>query len=53
MALEPFARLPAVASGRLVRQVGMENAMAISAPTALSIPYAFGTFINQIDEALR
>jgi iron complex transport system substrate-binding protein len=52
LAFEPFARLSAVSEGRLVRQVGMDYAMATSAPTVLSIPYAFDKFIAQLDDAL-
>ncbi|SNS85589.1 iron-siderophore ABC transporter substrate-binding protein [Rhodococcoides kyotonense] len=52
MAFAPFARLTAVSEGRLVRQVGMDYAMAVSAPTVLSIPYAFDTFIGQLEDAL-
>lgn len=52
MAFEPFARLQAVREGRLIRQVGMDYAMAISAPTVLSIPYAFDTFIGQLEDAI-
>ncbi|WP_072806911.1 iron-siderophore ABC transporter substrate-binding protein [Rhodococcoides yunnanense] len=51
MAFEPFARLTAVAEGRLVHQVGMDYAMAVSAPTVLSIPYGFDRFIEQIADA--
>lgn len=52
LAFEPFARLSAVSEGRVVRQVGMDYAMATSAPTVLSIPYAFDTFIDQLDDAV-
>lgn len=52
MAFEPFARLTAVKEGRLIQQVGMDYAMAISAPTVLSIPYSFDTFIGQLDDAI-
>lgn len=53
MSFEPFARLTAVSEGRLVHQVGMDYAMAISAPTVLSVPYAFGKFIGQLEDAIQ
>ncbi|MFD6165980.1 iron-siderophore ABC transporter substrate-binding protein [Oerskovia sp. NPDC060287] len=47
-----FAALPSVADGRVVRVVGMDYAMATSAPTVLSIPYALDEFVAQLTTTL-
>ncbi|GCB55129.1 iron-siderophore ABC transporter substrate-binding protein [Rhodococcus erythropolis] len=48
----PFANMTSVSNGRLVRLVGMDYAMATSAPTVLSVPYAFDEFIAQLSDKL-
>lgn len=52
MAFGPFANMSSVSNGRIVRLVGMDYAMATSAPTVLSVPYAFDEFIAQLSVAL-
>ncbi|ROZ49526.1 iron-siderophore ABC transporter substrate-binding protein [Rhodococcus sp. WS3] len=52
MAFGPFANMTSVSNGRIVRLVGMDYAMATSAPTVLSVPYAFDEFIAQLSGAL-
>ncbi|MCD2108269.1 iron-siderophore ABC transporter substrate-binding protein [Rhodococcus erythropolis] len=52
MSFGPFANMTSVSNGRLVRLVGMDYAMATSAPTALSVPYAFDEFIAQLSDKL-
>lgn len=47
-----FADLPAVADGRVVQVLGMDYAMATSAPTVLSIPYALEEFVSQLTATL-
>lgn len=47
-----FAALPSVADGRVVQVLGMDYAMATSAPTVLSIPYALEEFVSQLTETL-
>lgn len=49
---ELFAHLPSVADGRVVQVVGMDYAMATSAPTVLSIPYALDEFVAQLGDVL-
>ncbi|MGC0365560.1 iron complex transport system substrate-binding protein [Rhodococcus sp. 27YEA15] len=51
-AIGPFANLTAVKNDRIVRLVGMDYAMATSAPTVLSVPYAFDEFIAQLSDKL-
>ncbi|TSD48725.1 iron-siderophore ABC transporter substrate-binding protein [Rhodococcus sp. KBS0724] len=52
MAFGPFANMTSVSNDRIVRLVGMDYAMATSAPTVLSVPYAFDEFIAQLSGAL-
>ncbi|MGH3892437.1 MAG: iron-siderophore ABC transporter substrate-binding protein [Rhodococcus qingshengii] len=52
MSFGPFANMTSVSNGRLVRLVGMDYAMATSAPTVLSVPYAFDEFIAQLSDKL-
>lgn len=52
MSFGPFANMTSVSNGRLVRLVGMDYAMATSAPTVLSVPYAFEEFIAQLSDKL-
>lgn len=52
MSFGPFANMTSVSNGRLVRLVGMDYAMATSAPTVLSVPYAFDEFIAQLLDKL-
>lgn len=52
MSFGPFANMTSVSNGRLVRLVGMDYAMATSAPTVLSVPYAFDEFIAQLSDEL-
>lgn len=52
MSFGPFANMTSVSNGRLVRLVGMDYAMATSAPTVLSGPYAFDEFIAQLSDKL-
>jgi len=47
-----FAGLPAVADGRVIQMIGMDYAMATSAPTVLSIPYALDEFVTQLTDIL-
>lgn len=47
-----FAALPSVADGRIVQVLGMDYAMATSAPTVLSIPYALEEFVSQLTSTL-
>lgn len=49
---ELFASLPSVVDGRVVQVVGMDYAMATSAPTVLSIPYALDEFVSQLTDVL-
>ncbi len=52
MSFGPFANMTSVSNGRLVRLVGMDYAMATSAPTVLSVPCAFDEFIAQLSDKL-
>ncbi|MGR6522565.1 iron-siderophore ABC transporter substrate-binding protein [Rhodococcus erythropolis] len=52
MSFGPFANMTSVSNSRLVRLVGMDYAMATSAPTVLSVPYAFDEFIAQLSDKL-
>lgn len=47
-----FANLPSVVDGRVVQVIGMDYAMATSAPTVLSIPYALDEFVSQLTDVL-
>ena len=47
-----FVGLPAVADGRVIQMIGMDCAMATSAPTVLSIPYALDEFVTQLTDIL-
>ncbi len=47
-----FAALPSVVDDRVIRVVGMDYAMATSAPTVLSIPYALDEFVAQLTATL-
>lgn len=49
---ELFANLPSVVDGRVVQVIGMDYAMATSAPTVLSIPYALDEFVTQLTDVL-
>lgn len=47
-----FANLPSVVDGRIIRVLGMDYAMATSAPSVLAIPYALDKFVGQLTTAV-